>query len=42
LSPYSRGKIIGAYTVGAKISQIATAFSIPDSTIQSTISRAEL
>jgi transposase len=41
LSPYSRGKIIGAYAAGAKIAQIARLFSTPDSTVRRTIANEE-
>jgi hypothetical protein len=42
LSPYLRGRIVEAYTCGATPSALATRFSLPRSTIQSTLDLSEL
>ena len=39
LNPYTRGKIVGAHNAGMPQSQIAITYNVPESIIQSTISR---
>jgi hypothetical protein len=41
LSPFSRGKVIGAHLVGARPAVIARLLSLSDSTVRRTISNAE-